>query len=51
MITQLIAVALLILCSAFFSGTEMAFSGVNAVRLKSRAEKGGLAARTALKMV
>lgn len=51
MITQLIAVALLILCSAFFSGTEMAFSGVNAARLKSRAEKGGLAARTALKMV
>lgn len=51
MITQLIAVALLILCSAFFSGTEMAFSGVNAARLKSHAEKGGLAARTAHKMV
>ncbi len=51
MIIQFIAVALLILCSAFFSGTEMAFSGVNSNRLKNRTEKGGLASRTALKMV
>ncbi len=51
MIFEVIAVVLLILCSAFFSGTEMAFSGVNTNRLKSRAENGGLAVRTALKMV
>ncbi len=46
-----IAVAVLILCSAFFSGTEMAFSGVNTTRLKARAEKGGAAARLAVKMI
>lgn len=51
MIIEFIAVFVLILFSAFFSGTEMAFSGVNASRLKAKAEKGGLPMRTALKIV
>lgn len=51
MIIEFIAVFVLIFFSAFFSGTEMAFSGVNASRLKAKAEKGGLPMRTALKIV
>lgn len=51
MIIEFIAVFVLILFSAFFSGTEMAFSGVNASRLKAKAEKGGLPMRTALKIL
>ena len=45
-----LAVFLLIAVSAFFSGTEIAFSSVNSVRLKNRAKNGGIAAKTALKV-
>lgn len=38
---QLLAIAGLILLSAFFSGTEMAYSSVNSLRLKNIAEKEG----------
>ena len=45
-----LAVFLLIAVSAFFPGTEIAFSSVNSVRLKNRAKNGGIAAKTALKV-
>lgn len=45
-----LAVFLLIAVSAFFSGTEIAFSAVNSVRLKNRAKNGGIASKTALKV-
>lgn len=45
------SIVLLILCSAFFSGTEMAFSSVNTSRLKARAENRGLGARLATRIV
>lgn len=46
-----IAIALLLLLSAFFSASEIAFAGVNQMRLKSRAEqKNTLPVRLAIKI-
>lgn len=42
------ALAVLIGCSAFFSATETAFSSVNRIRLKSRADDGSKSAEAAL---
>ena len=48
-ITQLIILACLILCSAYFSATETAFSSMNRIRMKSLAEHNGRA-KLALKL-
>ena len=44
----LIALGLLVACSAFFSSTETAFSSVNRVKLKNMANNGDAAAKRAL---
>ena len=41
---QILWIAVLILLSAFFSGSEIAYSSANRLRLKARAEEGGNAA-------
>ncbi len=46
-----IGIVVCILFSAFFSASEIAFSSVNHMRLKSKAEKGNVAARFALYIV
>ena len=38
--TLIIALVFLVACSAFFSASETAFSSLNQIRLKSRAEDG-----------
>ena len=45
------AIVLLVLCSAFFSAAETAFTSLNQVRLKAKAEGGNPRARLALKLV
>lgn len=49
-VLQYIAIAVLILFSAFFSASEIAYAGVNKLRLKTRAEAGGRSARLALRV-
>ena len=44
----LIAIALLVCCSAFFSAAEMSFSSANRIRLENSAEEGDKDAETAL---
>lgn len=44
----LIAIALLVCCSAFFSASEMSFSSANRIRLENSAEEGDKAAAEAL---
>jgi CBS domain containing-hemolysin-like protein len=44
---MMIAVAILLLCSAFFSGSETAFACSNKLRIKSAAEKGDRRAKIA----
>ena len=44
MTAQILWIAVLILLSAFFSGSEIAYSSANRLRLKARAEEGGTAA-------
>ncbi len=44
----LIAIALLVCCSAFFSASEMSFSSANKIRLENSAEEGDKAAAEAL---
>lgn len=47
-----LGIVLLILVSAFFSATEIAYSSVNPVRLKARRQNGeGLALKTAIKIL
>ncbi len=45
-----IFIAFLLLCSAFFSSTEIAFASVNKTRLKQRAEEGSLRNKWALEI-
>lgn len=45
------AILLLLLVSAFFSASEIAYASVNPHRLKSRAESGGFSARLACRIV
>ncbi len=49
-ILSVVAIIVLVLLSAFFSGTEIAYASVNVLRLKNRAENGGLAVRLALRI-
>ncbi|MGI6579706.1 MAG: hemolysin family protein [Saccharofermentanales bacterium] len=46
-----IGIGICILLSAFFSASEIAFSSVNMMRLKSKAEKGNMPARLAVYIV
>ena len=48
--TLIIALVFLVACSAFFSASETAFSSLNQIRLKSRAEDGDTAAARVLAM-
>ena len=49
-ILSIVAIIVLVLLSAFFSGTEIAYASVNILRLKNRAENGGLAPKLALRI-
>ena len=49
-ITLLVALVILIAFSAFFSAAETAFSSLNQIRLKSRAEEGDASAARVLAM-
>ena len=49
-ITLLVALIVLIAFSAFFSASETAFSSLNQIRLKSRAEEGDTSAARVLAM-
>ena len=48
--TLIIALVFLVACSAFFSASETAFSSLNQIRLKSRAEDGDASAARGLAM-
>ena len=48
--TLLVALVILVACSAFFSASETAFSSLNQIRLKSRAEDGDSSAARVLAM-
>ena len=50
LIPKLIALAALILMSAYFSATETAFSTFNRIRVKNLAEKGNKKANLAIKL-
>ena len=50
-ILWVIAIIILVACSAFFSGTETAFSSASKARLKSYANSGDKRAKRALKIV
>ena len=43
-------IVFLLICSAFFSSTEIAFAAVNKTRLKQRAEDGSLRNKWALEI-
>lgn len=47
--TKIVLIVCLLLCSAFFSATEMAFSSLNKIRLKNTAENGDKKASGVLK--
>lgn len=49
-IVIIIALVVLLLLSSFFSASEMAFSSLNAIRLKNMAENGSKRARRAMKV-
>ena len=44
---SILIIALMVILSAFFSGTEISYNTANKLRLKKAAENGGLSARTA----
>ncbi len=50
MTTQIVIIVVLIVFSAFFSATEMAFASVNKIRLKNAAENGDKRSAAVLKM-
>ena len=49
--TTLIIIVVCLIISAFFSASEMAFSSLNRVRIKSMAEQGNSKAQLVLKML
>ncbi|MEG2138196.1 MAG: CNNM domain-containing protein, partial [Oscillospiraceae bacterium] len=49
-IILLVSIVLLICCSAFFSATETAFSALNLIRLKNKAENGNQRAALTLRL-
>ena len=49
-ISSIILIALLLLCSAYFSATETAFSSLNRTRLRTLAEKGNRKAELTLNL-
>ena len=49
-ITLLVALVILVAFSAFFSASETAFSSLNQIRLKSRAEDGDTSAARVLEI-
>ena len=49
--TTLIIIVVCMIISAFFSASEMAFSSLNRVRIKSMAEQGNRKAQMVLKML
>ncbi len=49
-LASLLGIALLVLCSAFFSATETAFSSINRVRLKNMADNGSKRAALVLRL-
>ena len=48
--TMIFAILILIVCSAFFSATETAFTSLNRIRLKSRADSGNKRAALTLRI-
>ena len=49
-ITMIVSILLLVACSAFFSATETAFTSLNRVRMKARAESGDRRAERTLSL-
>ena len=47
-ISKIVAILLLVVCSAYFSATETAFTSLNRIRLKSKAEAGDRRAASTL---
>ncbi len=48
--TYIVIIAILIMCSAYFSATETAFSSLNKTKLKTMAEKGDKKAKRAVEL-
>ena len=49
-ISQVVAILILVACSAYFSATETAFTSLNRIRLKSKAEAGDRRAEFLLRL-
>ena len=50
-IAKLVAILVLVVFSAYFSATETAFTSLNRIRLKSRAEAGDRRAASTLSLI
>ena len=49
-ISQVVAILILVACSGYFSATETAFTSLNRIRLKSKAEAGDRRAGVLLRL-
>ena len=47
---SVIGIALLLICSAYFSATETAFTSLNRIRIKNKADSGDEQAQRVLKL-